>query len=163
MGEDKSDLVRVNLDLASVNRHVGQNIARSQFFLKSVMTLELPNATAKLRISNHTPVIYIRKSLEEDEEQTVANRLQATYVLLHAHVVDGRRVLLGFSASPFFGKATRQKPDEIDVSIEEVAGGQWLKMTPKEPLPDGEYGVNRMPEDKGLFENFVYDFGVEPR
>jgi hypothetical protein len=159
--EDKPELLRVSLSNASFNRHIGENIARSQFFLKSVATLELPDAAAKLRISSRTPVIYVRRSAEEEEEFQSASTgaVKVHYVLLRIRVVDGRRVIYGFSAAPF-GKYVRQKEDEVEVISQEFAAGQWLKITPKQPLPDGEYAVNRMPDDRKLAETFVYDFGI---
>jgi hypothetical protein len=160
--EGKPELVRVSLSNASFNRHVGENVARTQFLLKSVATLELPDAAAKLRISSRTPVIYVRRSVVEEEElqSAATGGVKVHYVLLRTRVVDGRRVIYGFSASPFFGKFTRQKADEVEVISEEVAAGQWLKITPKQPLPDGEFAVNRMPDDKRIAETFVYDFGI---
>jgi hypothetical protein len=98
---------------------------------------------------------------EEDLQSAATGAVKLHYVLLRAHVVDGRRVIYGFSAAPFFGKFTRQKADEVEVVSEEVATGQWLKITPKQPLPDGEYAINRMPDDKKLAETFVYDFGID--
>lgn len=158
----RPELVRVSLNNASFNRHVGGNVARTQFLLKSVATLELPEAAAKMRVSSRTPVIYIRRSVEEEEElqSAATGAVKVHYVLLRTHVVNGRRVIYGFSASPFFGKYTRQKEDGVEVVSEEVAAGQWLKITPKQPLPDGEYAVNRMPDDKKIAETFVYDFGI---
>jgi hypothetical protein len=159
--EGKPQLVRVSLNNASFNRHVGENVARTQFFLKSVATLELPDAAAKLRVSSRTPVIYVRRSVEEDEVQPAATGVvKGHYVLLRTRVVDGRRVIYGFSESPFFGEFNRQKEDEVEVMSEEIAAGQWLKLTPKQPLPDGEYAVNRLPDDKKIGETFVYDFGI---
>jgi hypothetical protein len=164
MVEGKPDLVRVGLSNANYNRHVGENIARSQLFLKSVATLELPSAAAKLRVNNRTPVIYVRRSVQEEEElQAVpTGGVSVHYVLLRTKVVDDRRVIFGFSAGPFYGRYTRKKADEVEVSSEEVDAGQWFKITPKQPLPDGEYVVNRMPDDKKLAETFVYDFGIGP-
>ena len=160
--EEKQELVRVSLNKASFNRHVGENVARTQFFLKAVATLELPEAAAKLRLSSRTPVIYVHKSVEEEEEvQSAATGVvKGHYVLLRTRVVGGRRVIYGFSESPLFGKFNRQKEDEVEVISEEIAAGQWLKLTPKQPLPDGEYAVNKLPDDKKIGETFVYDFGI---
>ena len=159
--EGELQLVRVNLSNATFNRHVGENVARTQFFLKSVATLELPDAAAKLRVNSRTPVIYVHRSVEEEEVQPAATGVvKGHYVLLRTRIMDGRRVIYGFSESPFFGKFNRQKEDEIDVISEEIAAGEWLKLTPKQPLPDGEYAVNKLPNDKKIGEKFVYDFGI---
>jgi hypothetical protein len=162
MVEGKPDLVRAALSNAKFNTHVGENIARSQFFLKSVATLELPPAAANLRVCSRTPVIYIRRSVQAEEELQAAPTGGVHYVLLRTKVVDDRRVIYGFSAAPFYGRFTRKKADEVEISSEEVDAGQWLKIAPKQPLPDGEYVVNAMPDDKKLTVTFVYDFGIGP-
>jgi hypothetical protein len=160
--EEKQVLVRVSLNNASFNRHVGENAARTQFFLKGVATLELPDAAAKMRLSSRTPVIYVHRSVEEEDElpSAATGVVKGHYVLLRTRVVGGRRVIYGFSESPLFGKFNRQKEEEVEVISEEIARGQWLKLTPKQPLPDGEYAVNKLPDDKKIGETFVYDFGI---
>jgi hypothetical protein len=161
MAESKPDLVRIYHNNASPNRHRGANFARTQFLLKQVLTFELPDAAAKLRVSNRTPIIFVRKSAVEEELQSAANgkSVQAHHVLLRMRIADDRRVLCYASYGQIAGKPTRHE-DEVEVLTEEVAAGQWLKITPKQPLPDGEYAVAHMPDDKALIETFAYDFGI---
>jgi hypothetical protein len=117
-----------------------------------------------VRISSHTPAIFIRKSeLEEEELQSAVDpkSAQSHYVLLRVRASDDRRQICSFSYWKFGGKRTRHE-DDVEASVEEIAGGEWLKITPKQPLPDGEYAVMRMPDDKTQAGSQPYDFGVGP-
>ena len=66
-------------------------------------------------------------------------------------VVDSPRlVLLG---------SGRIQPDVIEMKEEPVTGGRWLKLTPMQPLPFGEYALLEVlsPRDVNLD---VWDFGI---
>jgi hypothetical protein len=158
-------IVRVYLNNALPNRHVGENIARAELWVvKEVSTLDLLGPAAKVRISSHTPAVFVRKSeLEEEELQSAANTasVQSHYVLLRLRALEDRREVCSFSYWKFGGKRTRHEED-VEAVTEEIAGGQWLKLTPKKPLPDGEYALVRMPDDKSQAGTVVYDFGVGP-
>ncbi len=163
--ENKPKLVRIYITNALANRHVGENVARAELWVvKEVSTLDLLGAAARLRVNNHTPAIFIRKSaVEEEELQSAANAksVDSHYVLLRLRALEDRRVLCSFSYWRFGGKRTRHE-DDVEAQSEEIAGGKWLKMTPRQPLRDGEYAVVRMPEDKTEAGTLAYDFGIGP-
>jgi hypothetical protein len=58
-------------------------------------------------------------------------------------------------------KATRSE-NMIEVMTEKIPGTNWYKMTPKEPLPAGEYGLMLVPKGQNLFGSVVYDFAIDP-
>ena len=58
------------------------------------------------------------------------------------------------------GKVSNQE-DVIPTSAEQVNGGEWLKITPQQPLQPGEYAVVEMLDPKTI-NMFVWDFGVNP-
>jgi hypothetical protein len=49
----------------------------------------------------------------------------------------------------------------LPVSIEKLGTGEWIKLTPAQNLPAGEYAVVEMlaPDEMNLY---VWDFGVNP-
>jgi hypothetical protein len=141
--ENEPRLSRIRLNSAHINGHRAENFVRAQFLvLKMGSSVELLGMAAKARVDSHTPAIFVRKSEEAEEEaQSAVNptSVQEHYVLLHAQVADDHRVLCTFTA--------------------------WqlgLKLTPKQPIPDGEYAVVHMPDSKKMFETNSYDFGVGP-
>lgn len=161
--ENKSRLVRLRPSGAVANKHAGENLARAEFMvLKDVSTLDLFGASAGLRISSHTPAIFIRKSdseLQQPQSAIAATAAASHYVLVRMRAVENRRVLCSFSYWKLGGKRTRHE-EGVEASTEEIAGGRWLKLTPKQPLADGEYAVVSMPEDKTQAGTSAYDFGV---
>ena len=164
-GENKSRLIRMHFSSALPNKHVAKNLARDELMvLKDVSTLDLPGGAAALRITSRTTAIFVRKSeLQTPEVQSIVTAMGAAshYVLLRMRAVEGRRVLCSFSYWKLGGKRTRHE-DDVETTTEEIPGGRWLKLTPKQPLPDGEYAVVAMPEDTTQAGTYVYDFGVGP-
>ncbi len=160
--ENQSHLERIYLSEARVNRHLAENVVRAQFLvLRMSSEIDLNGTAAKLRLSSKTPIIFVHKSEEDEEEsQSPANSkgVLAHYVLLHLRVADDRRVICTFTAWQLGIKPGRHE-DVVKVLTEELTG-QWLKITPKQALPDGEYIVTRWPDDKKQYESHVYDFGV---
>ncbi len=58
-----------------------------------------------------------------------------------------------------YGKVS-QKQNWVK-TVSESAGGDWVKITPTEPLTPGEYAVVEL-LDKGQINLYVWDFGVDP-
>ena len=131
-------------------------------------TAELVGGASKSRFNNRTPAIYVRKAAEDEEaeeEQSQsspdAKLIQSHYVLLRLQVDDDRRVVYTFTAWQAGIKQGRHV-DEVESATVEVENGAWVKITPKQPLEDGEYAVVRLPDDKKSYEPYVYDFGIGP-
>jgi hypothetical protein len=166
-GENGPELNRIYLNIVHVNGHTAENFVKAQFLVLPMgAAFELPNPAAKLRVRNHTPVVYYRISTEEEEEvksaQSAANKqgIPAHYVLLRVKVDGDHRIPYTYVSWQLGIKRARRE-DDVDVSTEEVANGQWVKITPRQPLPDGEYAVVRMPDNKKYYESNAYDFGVD--
>lgn len=62
-----------------------------------------------------------------------------------------------FSASQWTGHPTRSE-DVVEVDREQLPNSEWIRITPKWPLPPGEYGLVLLPLGKELFSNEVFDF-----
>ena len=167
-GENGPELNRIYLNIVHVNGHTAENFVKAQFLVLPMgATFELPDPAAKLRVRNHTPVIFYRISTEEDEElksaQPAANRqgLAVHYVLLRVKVDGNRRIPYTYVSWQLGIKRARRE-DDVDVLTEEVDNVRWMKIIPSQPLPNGEYAVVRMPDNKKYYESNAYDFGVGP-
>ena len=67
--------------------------------------------------------------------------------------------ILGNVSVAIYGKVS-QKEKWVN-TISQPAGGDWVKITPAQPLAPGEYAVVEL-LDKGQVNLFVWDFGVDP-
>jgi hypothetical protein len=70
----------------------------------------------------------------------------------------GKRILAGVTRN-VTGKVSQEQHFE-KTAITHLTGG-WLKLTPTETLPPGEYAVVEMTDKEGM-NLFVWDFGINP-
>lgn len=164
-GDSKSRLVRLRPSDALPDKHVAKNMARNEILiLKNVSTLDLAGAASGLRLTGRPTAIFVRKSGPATQQvQPLGGGLvvPSHFVLLRTRQLDDRRELCSFSFWKLGGKRARHE-DEVETSIEEIGDGRWLKLTPKQPVPNGEYAVVDMPEDPTQANASAYDFGVGP-
>jgi hypothetical protein len=79
--------------------------------------------------------------------------------IVRTEVKNGKRIVGDFKRAPT-GKIS-QEQHFVKTTIDRVTGG-WLKLTPTEPLPPGEYAVVEMLGKEGM-NIYVWDFGVNPK
>ena len=80
------------------------------------------------------------------------------FKIVRAEIKNGKRIAGGIKIAPY-GKV---KADErfVSTTVQELGGG-WVKLSPLEPLPPGEYAVAEMLGSEGM-NLYVWDFGVNP-
>jgi hypothetical protein len=159
-------LTRLSVRSAISNQHRADNLARSSAFLASFSTWEIPGRFAPTRIDAGIPVLFVGKTTDEqeaDDSRSAGNSPVSQYhiVLLRLKTVGQDRQVFGYAQNQLTIKLTL-KTDEIAVRTEEIAGGQWRKITPQEPLANGEYAITFMDTTRTLISGDVYDFGVGP-
>jgi hypothetical protein len=81
------------------------------------------------------------------------------YAIVRVDVQPGERVIGALRISRA-GNAT-QSEDIIPTKAEILTGKHWMKLTPKEPLPIGEYALMEILAP-GVINLDVWDFGVSP-
>ena len=165
----KPELSRLYVHSAAVNMHRGANFAREalgSFFVDAKVTNDLPGIAATIRTDSRTPVLFVRKTTDEqeaDDSHSAGQQPVNQYhpVLLQLQVAGPNRVVFGFTANQIAGKP-KLVAKEIPALIEQIASGQWRKITPRQPLADGEYALTFEDAASTAVGVDVYDFGVGP-
>ena len=81
------------------------------------------------------------------------------YVMVRADVRTDARVLASFNVSSV--GSSRPQRDVVETTSEMLAGGHWMKITPKQPLDFGEYALMEVLSERDV-NSAVWDFGVHP-
>ena len=117
---------------------------------------ELKGAHARIQSHLATPVIY----LDIDEGAVTDVPLNGRFRIVRADAKQDVRVIGNLKVT-FTGK-TSQESNFLPASVQKLGVGQWVKVTPTQPLPPGEYAVAEMlgPDEINLY---VWDFGVNPQ
>jgi hypothetical protein len=118
---------------------------------KHAFELKGPHA----KIQSHVPLPVIYMDIDEGALNDIP--LAGRFRIVRADVKkDGRKV--GNLKVTFTGK-TSQEGNFLPANVEKVGTGEWVKVTPAQDLPPGEYAVVEMlgPEEMNLY---VWDFGV---
>jgi hypothetical protein len=116
-------------------------------------SFELKGAHAKIQSHMPLPVIYV----DIDEGALNDVPLTGRFRIVRADVKKDVRVIGNLKVT-FTGK-TSQEGNFIPANVQKVGTGEWVKVTPAQDLPPGEYAVVEMlgPEEMNLY---VWDFGV---
>jgi len=85
--------------------------------------------------------------------------VSSDYIIEHVDVRYDSRQIDSFRISAL-GTGKKQ-PDIIELKSDYLPGGQWLKLTPVQPLEFGEYALIEILNDHEVNLN-VWDFGVHP-
>lgn len=114
---------------------------------------ELKEPHAKIQSHVPAPVIYV----DIDEGALNDVPLNGRFRIARAEVKKDVRVIGNLKVT-FTGK-TSEEGNFIGVNVEKIGTGEWVKVTPVQELPPGEYALVEMlgPEEMNLY---VWDFGV---
>lgn len=151
---------------SELNKHTGRNILRSAInplALSSTQTLELKGEHARVQAHVQQPAIYLNIDTSDNSQpaftQKTSDKDQQPnrYGIVRVETKNGMRIV-GKLSIAMYGKVS-QKESWIPVTASPL--GDWVKLTPAQPLPPGEYAVVELLEKKQI-NLFVWDFGVNP-
>ena len=161
-----ADLQQSGTDL---DKNTKSNILRSAInpLAGAKQTLELPGTHARIQSHTTVPSIYINIDTNEGapasvqaagEPSPLATSKNDRFKIIRIEVKGSKRVV-GAVKVAVTGK---MKTDErlVAATVTTMTGG-WVKLTPTEPLPSGEYAVAEMLGKEGM-NLYVWDFGVNP-
>jgi len=165
--QNQPQLDEIQQSGADVNRSTGSNILRAAInpLAGAKQNIELPGAHAKVQSHTAVPSLYINLEAEPGAPATAATPgepppLPSTerFKIIRVESKSNKRVA-GTLKTAATGKS---KTDErfLPTTATPMTGG-WIKVTPIDPLPAGEYAVAEM-LGKDSINLYVWDFGVNP-
>jgi len=165
--QNQAQLVEIQQSGSDLNTHVKSNILRAALnpLSGAKQTIELPESHAKVQSHTAVPTLYV--NLDSGQGAPAAARgpddpapLPAAerYKIIRVETKGGKRI----AGAVKIAVTGKMKTDErfIPVTATPMTGG-WIKLTPVDPLPNGEYAVAEMLGKEGM-NLYVWDFGVNP-
>ena len=171
------ELLPVDLALNAKNHH---GLSTLNPLAGQKASLELEGQHAKVHLHVNDPAIYLSLAGRDDAQQVashaltvqtagakeVANRKHGAHSLTSGFAivrVDERkavRIVGAVHVSPT--GAVTQDENVIPAKVEVLAGKQWLKITPNQPLTIGEYALVEIISASDINQS-VWDFRVDPQ
>jgi hypothetical protein len=173
--ENQPQLAELQQSGGELNRNMKTNILRATInpLASAKQTIELPGQHAKIQSHVSVPSIYINIDSGQSSGSAAGTPAATADVakgelaplppaerfkIIRAEVKGDKRIAAGIKIA-VYGKV---KADErfVAATVTPMTGG-WVKLTPTEPLPPGEYAVAEMLGKEGM-NLYVWDFGVNP-
>jgi hypothetical protein len=165
--QNQPQLVELQQSGGDLEKNTKSNILRAAINpLAGVkQTIELPDAHSKIQSHTAVPSLYINIDANQGAPATVQAPgdpapvpLTERFKIIRIEVKSGKRVA-GALKITVTGK---MKTDErfVASTVAPMTGG-WVKLTPADPLPTGEYAVAELLGKEGI-NLYVWDFGVNP-
>ena len=163
---DNPQLVEVVQNGSELNKQMKKNILRAAInplALSSKQTIELKGPKARVQAHVPQPAIYVNINSSDasgDNAQAKDTDQQPDrYRLVRVNVEKKKDVrVVGNLNVAIYGKVS-QKENWIKTNVTPV--GNWVKVTPAEPLTPGEYAMVEM-LGKNEINLYVWDFGINP-
>jgi hypothetical protein len=165
--QNQPQLAEIQQSGSDVNRSMKANILRAAInpLAGAKQNIELPEAHAKVQSHTAVPSLYV--NLEAGEGAPAPAQVPGEpppvapaerFKIIRVQTKGGKRVA-GAIKIAVTGKT---KTDErfVAATVTPMTGG-WVKITPIDPLPAGEYAVAEM-LGKDSINLYVWDFGVNP-
>ena len=178
--QNEPQLAELQQSGGELNKNMKTNILRATInpLASAKQTIELPGEHAKIQSHTSVPSIYINvegdpgsegapsklalggevPAPSDSKNQSAPLSPTDRFKIIRAEVKGGKRVAGGIKIAV----TGKMKADErfVAATVTPMTGG-WVKLTPTEPLPSGEYAVAEMLGKEGM-NLYVWDFGVNP-
>jgi len=170
--QGEPQLLEINQTAGDINRNTKANILHGAInpVASLKQTIELEGAHAAIQSHVDVPALYIKL---EDTPQSDSNRgaerqksqqpgqpvSSETFRILHVEVKGNKRIV-GDVKRQVTGKISHEQ-HAVKATTTNLNGG-WVKVTPTENLPPGEYALIEMAEN-GAMNLYVWDFGINPK
>lgn len=159
--DGKQELVPIHHTTVDVDNHRGRNVAGSLaggFFYKPKMTTEIAGTHARVALHTGKPVFYVHVMSDPGGDST--GGLFDHWAIVRAVVKKDHRVISQIKFTQLTGKAKRDD-SQVDTTVATLKDG-WLKITPVDPLANGEYALLPVTSVANTFSTVVFDFTIDP-
>jgi hypothetical protein len=165
--QNQPQLAEIQQSGSDLNRNMKSNILRAAInpLAGAKQIIELPDAHAKVQSHTAVPSLYVNLEADQGAPATAAAPGEPPplppaerFKIIRVESKNNKRVA-GAVKTAVTGKS---KTDErfLPTTATPMTGG-WIKITPVDPLPTGEYAVAEMLA-KDSINLYVWDFGVNP-
>ena len=173
---DAPELAELEQNSGDVNERTGHNLLRAMLNPAGVskQTIQLNDRHAKVALHESQPAIYV--SIDEDSDEPSADAITvdthgagstkvqersvagSRYMIVRAAVKKDFRVVGTVKIQPDGEPAPAE--DVTRTTAELLPGKRWLKLTPKDPLPAGDYVLMEIVSPKEV-NGSVWDFRID--
>ena len=162
MFHNQPQLVELVQNGGEVNKHTGKNILRAAINplpLSSKQTLEVKGLHARIQAHQSQPAIYVNVENGGNDSGSAkeANAPGDRYRIIRLEPKKENRIVGNLSIA-VYGKVSQK---ENWVPSSSTPTGDWVKVTPSQPLQPGEYALVEMLENNQM-NVYIWDFGVHP-
>jgi len=151
-----------------LKRNMKKNILRAAInpLASAKQTIELPSEHAQIQAHTDVPSVYINIDSGTDATGATPGAKaeppplppSERFKILRGELKSGKRIVGGIKVAPY-GKVKAEE-QFVPTTVTALSGG-WVMISPKEPLPNGEYALAEMLGKEGM-NLYVWDFGVNP-
>ncbi len=164
--ESRPELVPIDQRGGAVNKNMKGNILRAAVnpIASARQTVEVPGKHAPVQSHVAVPALYVNIDRGQETEADAAvskpdpAKAGDRFRIVRLEAKGDKRVV-GDIKVAVYGKIS-QDAKFVATTSQPLTGG-WVKVTPTESLPNGEYAVVEMLGKEGM-NLYVWDFGVNP-
>jgi hypothetical protein len=123
-------------------------------------TFEIQGAHARTALHYAMPAFYVHPESAATAGSHSPNTLNPTFAIVQALSAPNRRVFRR-TRTPAHSQEAAGTVGVIESTTEHLPSG-WIKITPKLPLPPGEYALTPVFNGSKTHPEMVYDFSIDP-
>lgn len=165
--QNQPELVEIQQSGSDLKANVKSNILRAAInpLSGARQSIELPEAHAKVQSHTAVPSIYVNidasqgiPAVARDPDDPTPLTPTERFKIIRVETKGGKRI----AGAVKIAVTGKMKTDErfVPVTATSMTGG-WVKLTPVDPMPNGEYAVAEILGKEGI-NLYVWDFGVNP-
>jgi hypothetical protein len=124
-------------------------------------SIDVSNPHAALQLKDSKPVLLARVfTVTKKDKRMKSFPPESSYQLIRLHPHQDARAAHKLEYIDVGISVCRRTDDRVDATFTRIAGTDWLKVVPSQPLAPGEYALEVRVASQFSYSKAVYDFGV---